>query len=262
MKKTLIYILGITFYSLTSFAQNDTIPQIVTDRSAQSESPYLVPKRSLQIESGISYTNREDNTDIMEMWSIGNTMLRYGVFEHFEIRLASSFENYKTSIKDTEIDSSYSGLGPVTAGFKVFIVEEKGIRPEIAISASITFRHLGSEYFRPTFSYPVGRLVMNHNLTRKLSFGYNMGFAYSGENADGFFIYSGVLGYKISNRFWSFAEVYGDFDNGNFPNHRADAGITFLAMNNLQLDVSGGLGLSNHVNRYFLSAGLSWRIPR
>jgi len=262
MRKTLIYILGLTICSLTSVAQNDSIPQINTDRPTQSAAPYLVPKGSFQIESGIIYTNREDQSDIMEMWSIGNTMLRYGVYDNFEVRLVGSFENSKTQVKSTEIDSSYSGIGPVTAGFKVFVVEEKGIRPEIAIVASITFRHLGSEYYSPTYSYPIGLLALNHNISKRLSFGYNIGFAYSGENADGFFIYTGVLGYKISNRFWSFAEVYGDFDNGNFPNHKVDAGLTYLVRNNLQLDVSGGFGITNDVNKYFLSTGLAWRIPR
>jgi len=264
MKKTLLYFLGFMFCGLTSIAQNDSIQPIIPDRPTQSISPYLVPKGSFQIESGAMFTSREDQSHVMEMWSIGNTLLRYGVYENFEVRLSSSFESNNTLVKNSEIDSSYNGMGPVSAGFKVFIVEEKGIRPEIAIIASITFRHIGSEYFRPTFSYPAGLIVMNHNITNRLSLGYNVGFAYSGENADGFFTYSGFLGYSISKRFWSFAEVYGNFDHGNYPNHKADAGLTYLLRNNLQLDVSGGFGLTgtDEVSRYFISAGLSWRIPR
>lgn len=264
MRKILIYILGFTIFSLNSIAQNDSIPQISTDRPTQAASPYLVPKGSLQIETGVIYTNQEDNTDIMEMWSIGTTMLRYGVYDNFELRLSSSFENYNTQVKNTEIDSSYGGIGPVSAGFKVFIVEEKGIRPEIAIVGTITFRHLGSKEFSPTYSYPLGLLAVNHNITKRISIGYNVGFSYSGEDADGFFVYSGLLGYKISNRFWSFAEVYGNFDHADFPDHNADLGLTYLLRNNLQLDVSGGFGLTgtDDLARYFLSAGLSWRIPR
>jgi len=262
LPKILIFILGIIVYSLAVVAQSDSIPQMSTDRPTQSVSPYLVNKGSFQIESGVVYTNLEDDTDIMKMWSIGNTLLRYGIYDNFEVRLSGSFENYSTHVKNTEIDSSYSGMGPVTAGLKVFIVEEKGIRPEIAIVGSITFRHLGSEYFYPTYSYPTGLLALNHNISKRLSFGYNAGFALNGENADGFFIYTGVLGYKISNRFWSFAEVYGNFDNANFPSHKVDAGLTYIIRKNLQLDLSGGLGLTSNENSYFLSTGLSWRIPK
>lgn len=263
MKKELILFFGIIAYSLAVIAQNDSIPQIITDRPTQSASPYLVPKGSFQIESGVVYTNMEDDIDIMEMWSIGNTMLRYGIYDNFEVRLSGSFESYNTQVKNSEIDSSYSGMGPVTAGFKVFIVEEKGIRPEIAIVGSITFRHLGSEYFYPTYSYPTGLLAMNHNITKRLSFGYNVGFAYDGEGkSDGFFTYSGFFGYTISKRFWSFAEIYGNFDNADLPNHKVDAGLTYVIRNNLQLDVSGGFGLATDVTQYFVSAGLSWRVPR
>lgn len=250
--------------SLATMAQNDSISPIIPDRPTQAASPYLVPKGSFQVETGVMCTSREDVEDDVELWSIGNTLLRYGVFDNFEIRLASSFENFNVQVKDSEIDSSYTGIGPVSAGFKVFIVEEKGIRPEIAIIGLITFRHLGSKDFSPTYSFPLGLLVVNHNITKKFSFGYNIGFSYSGEDADGFFLYSGVLGYKISNRFWSFAEVYGNFDHGDFPNHKADLGLTYLIRNNLQIDVSGGFGLTNSddVSRYFMSTGLSWRIPR
>ncbi len=83
MKKKLILFLGIIASSFVVVAQNDSIPQISTDRPTQAASPYLVPKGSFQIESGVIYTNREDNTDILEMWSIGNTMLRYGVYNNF-----------------------------------------------------------------------------------------------------------------------------------------------------------------------------------
>jgi hypothetical protein len=103
---------------------------------------------------------------------------------------------------------------------------------------------------------------MNHNISNRFSLGYNLGFAYNGENADGFFIYTGMLGYKISNRFWCFAEVYGNLDNGNLPNHSADAGFTYLVKNNLQFDISGGFGISDDVDKNFVSSGLSWRIPK
>lgn len=262
--KKIVHVFIILFLLLPFFiyAQTDSIPDIITDRPTQTESPYLVPKKTFQIESGIMCTNREDQTDIREMWSIGNTLLRYGVLKNLEIRVASSYESLNVYQKETGVDSSYHGIGAVSAGFKVFIVEEKGIRPEIAILGSITFRHLGNDNFSPTYSYPVGKLAVNHTLSKRFSFGYNIGFAYSGEDADGFFIYSAVLGYKISNRFWSFCEAYGKFDNGDFPNHRVDAGFTYLVRKNLQVDISGGYGLSSEVDRYFVSAGFGWRIPR
>jgi len=263
MKKIiLIYSLLIVLFPGAAFTQNDTIPNIGTDRPTQTVGPYIVPKGSFQIESGIIYTNRNDQTDINEQWSYATTLLRYGIFENFEVRLNSSYESTNTYVKEIQEDSTYNGMGPVTAGFKITLAKERGIRPELAIVASITFRHLGDINYRPTFSYPVGMLAATNTLSKRFSLGYNIGFAYSGEDADGFFIYTVYLGFQITNRLWSFAEAYGDFDNGNFPNHKWDAGLTYIIRHNLQIDISGGTGISEDVDKYFLNGGISWRIPK
>lgn len=263
MKKfILFYSLLIILLPVTTFAQNDIIPNISPDRPTQTVGPYIVPKGSFQIESGVIYTNTNDQTDINEQWSYATTMLRYGIFNNFEVRLNSSYESTTVYVKEAQGDSTYNGMGPVTAGFKITLAKERGIRPEIAIVASITFRHLGDENYSPTFSYPVGILAATNTLSKRFSLGYNIGFSYNGENADGFFIYTVYLGFQITNRLWSFAEVYGDFDNGAFPNHKLDAGLTYLIRHNLQFDVSGGTGISQNVDKYFLNGGISWRIPK
>lgn len=261
MKKNILICLFLLFL-FQSFAQNDTIPNISTDRPTVVISPYIIPKGSFQIESGVIYTNRNDQAEIQEKWDYATTLLRYAIFDNFEVNLFSSYQSSKVYIKENQQDSTYSGMGPLTAGFKIKLVEERGIRPELAIFASITFRHLGSEYYSPTYSYPVGILAATNTLSKRFSLGYNIGFAYDGETADGFFIYAVYLGFQITDRLWSFAELYGNFDNGNFPNHKWDAGLTYLLRHNLQIDVTGGTGFSSDVDKYFLNAGISWRIPR
>ncbi|MCD4730210.1 MAG: transporter [Bacteroidales bacterium] len=263
MKKIiLIYSLLVILFTGVTLAQNDTIPNISPDRPTQTVGPYIVPKGSFQIETGVIYTNRNDQKDRIELWSYATTLLRYGILDNFEVRLNSSYESTNVYVKETQEDSTYNGMGPVTAGFKITLAKERGIRPELAIVASITFRHLGNIYYRPTFSYPVGILAATNTLSKRFSLGYNVGFAYSGEDADGFFIYTVYLGFQITNRLWSFAEVYGDFDNGNFPNHKLNAGLTYLIRHNLQIDISGGTGISDDVDKYFLNGGVSWRIPK
>jgi hypothetical protein len=243
-------------------AQNDSIPFLNSDRPSQSESPYLMQKGYFQIETGAMYVDRDDSEKELQRIRLGTTLLRYGVFANFEIRITDSYEWMHVFMKEDLSDSTESGMGPVTAGFKVFVAEEKGIIPEMSILGNITFRHLGDEVFSPTYSYPSGKLLCRHSLTKNLSLGYNIGFGYSGENADGFFIYSGYLGYYITPKFWAFAEVYGNFDNGDTPSNRGDAGFSYRIRQNLQVDLSGGIAFDNNVNRYFGSVGLSWRIPR
>jgi len=242
--------------------QNDSVPSMVTDRPTQCVSPILVPRGLFQIESGFIYTSQNNESFKSNDLNILGTLLRYGIYNNFEIRLFGSFSNLSYRDKELNTDSTLSGLGPLSLGFKIHIVEEKGIRPELAIVADITLRHIGKDGFHPTYSYPTARLIASNTLSNKFALGYNMGFAYDGESADGFFIYSIVLGYNISSKVAAFIEPYGNFDHSAIPNHYLNGGFTYLIRRNLQLDLSGGIGLTEEVNESFISFGFSWRIPR
>lgn len=264
MKNFIILILFcLSIFNFRLTAQNESVPQIITDRPTQSVSPALVLKGSLQIETGIIYFSDINENYKREELNILGTLFRYGIFDNFEVRLFGSYSDVKYVDKELNTgDSTLSGLGPVTAGFKVHVVEEKGIRPELAIVADITLRHIGKDGLHPTFSYPVARLVANNTLSNKFSLCYNAGFAYGGESADGFFVYSIALGYSPIPKLSFFVEPYGNFDNSQIPNHLINGGITYLARNNLQFDLSGGIGLDSRTDKGFLSLGLSWRIPK
>lgn len=274
MKKLIILLLffyhgflltGQTEFPAAGYENADSLRQarpIVTDRPTQTISSSTVPRGTFQIETGFIFETTKDIDYSMDNWYLGTTLLRYGVWNNFEIRLGSHYQITNYELSETGSDSTAQGFGPLMTGFKVFIVEEKGLRPEIAIVAEMTLRHIGSLSYRPTFSHPVAKVAATHTLARNLSLGYNAGFAYNGETADGFFVYSGMLGYGIGSSVSAFAEVYGTFDHGNHPNHRIDGGFTFLVRRNLQLDLSFGTGFDNHIDKSFVSTGLSWRIPR
>lgn len=262
MKKLIFTLIIFTISLLPLLAQHDSIPGMVTDRPTASISPNLVGKGFFQIETGVIYLNRKDNSSTLKNLSLATTLLRYGILPNLELRLESSYESTKIHYNEINSDSSYSGMGPLAASFKVFVCEEKGIRPQLAIIGAVVLRHLGHDSYKPTFSYPIGKLAASHTLSKRWSLGYNIGFAYDGETADGFFVYSLFTGYAITSKLWTFVELYGNFDNGNFPNHKLDGGFTYLLRNNLQIDLTGGYGLDTDVNRFFINGGISWRIPR
>ena len=238
------------------------LPPVNPDRPTQTATAYAVPHKTLLIETGFLYETTDSPESNHENIYLGTTLLRYGLWERFELRLASYYGITRDEQKEPVSDTTISGFGPLTAGFKVHVVKEKGIRPKIAIIGEITMRHLGSSTYRPTYSYPVAKIAASHTLTSDLSLIYNAGFAYNGENADGFFIYSIMLSYSITPWCAVFGEAYGSFDHGNLPNHRIDGGFTFPVRNNLQLDISGGTGFDRTIDKSFISTGISWRIPR
>ena len=76
--------------------------------------------------------------------------------------------------------------------------------------------------------------------------------------------------FNLSDKLSLFTEWYGeraisfDYDRYRSYNkyfHKLDGGILFLINKNLQVDISGGIGLTEDIStyRYLLSTGLSWR---
>lgn len=237
-------------------------PDLVTDRPDQTESSSTVPKNSLQIETGFVYENIKKDELEFTNWGIATTLLRYGVWDNFELRLGSYYQSSKLKSYFYNLDSTQSGIGPVVVGFKVYVVEEKGIRPELSIMADLTLNKVGNLDYRPSYTYSSIKILASHTLSDFFSLGYNIGYGNNGENAGGFFVYSAVLGMSISDNFGAFAELYGTSANGDSPHTRVDAGLTYLLRHNLQLDVSGGTGLDSGIKMYFVNFGLTWRIPR
>ena len=105
------------------------------------------------------------------------------------------------------------------------------------------------------------RFAFSHTLTERFSFGYNLGAEWEGASGPGYF-YSAVLGIGLTQTLGMFVEPFGLLAPEEANKHLLDAGLTWLVLPNLQLDLSGGVGLNEAASDYFISAGLSYRIPR
>jgi hypothetical protein len=259
MKKCGLFLI-LFFCSLLLIGQDISLPILVTGRPGRSESASTLAKNSFQIEMGIMREHKDNEEFDKNAVGFATTLLRYGVWDNFELRLESFYGSTHSNDKINDTDTIYNGFGPLTAGFKVHVVEESGIRPEISILSSITLRHIGNENYAPVFSYPRSLAAFSHTLSNKFDLGYNAGFAYNGYSADGFFIYSMILYYHISKVVSCFGEFYGNFDHGNLPRFRIDGGFTFDLRKNLILDISAGYGFDRDINQNHLSFGYIWRI--
>ena len=256
-----LLLLMLAVYRLNGQDAKTTYPVINTDRPTQAFSPYIVPQGTLQIETGFSFEQESNDNDDLLRYDLAGTQLRYGLFDNFELRAFGFYSIKEISPKSGVKDSTLSGFGPLRLGFKVHVVEEDGWRPEMAVIANLTLRHIGEEEFAPVFSYPIASILFANTLAGNLSLVYNAGFAYSGKNADGFFIYRVALNYAVLDKLVLFVEPYGNFDQGDLPNHKLNGGLMYLLANNLQLDVSYGIGFSKDISKSFGGIGLSWRIP-
>lgn len=105
------------------------------------------------------------------------------------------------------------------------------------------------------------RFSFAHTLSDRFSLGYNLGVEWNGESAVPSYFYSIALGSGITDKLGMFIESYGLILKESEGEHLLDMGFTYLMLPNLQLDISGGIGLNDESIDNFISAGLSLRLP-
>lgn len=255
-------ILVLCIFSFTLIKAQETTPELITDRPDQTESSAVVPHKSLQIETGFIWSNDANDAFKQTNTTYNSTLLRYGLLKNFELRLGMEYNKELLEDKLTNVENSIKGISPLHVGFKINITEEKGLMPEMAILGGLNMPFTANEDFKTDYTGIVIRFAFTHTLSDRFSFAYNLGTEWDGDSAIPGYFYSAVLGASLADRFGLFAEFYGTFYENNSQEHLFNAGVTFLVIPNLQLDVSAGLGLNENALDNFISAGLSYRLPK
>lgn len=245
----------------TSFSQEKTNPEtLVTDRPDQTESPTVVPKGYLQIETGGFYEDTEEKNLNQKTTTFNTTLLRYGLLKNLEIRVGWDFSEVRTETNGMKLDNIASGFSPLLIGTKLSISEEKGILPEIGFLAHLYLPFIAGTDFKPETTGADFRFSFAHTLTEKSSLSYNLGASWGDDSSETSYIYTLSYGYSIIKNLGIYAELYGDLPENSKANHLWDAGITYLLSKSVQLDATVGSGISKGQN-LLLSAGVSVRLP-
>jgi hypothetical protein len=155
-------------------------------------------------------------------------------------------------------------------GTKLYFWEEQGWLPETALLAGVSLP-VGKDPFSSGRADPSFRFSLSHTLSDRLSLGYNLGATWEStldETNDrdtlSLFNYTAVLGIGLSERAGLFVEAFGDipFRAQIGSRHSLDGGFTYLIRDNLQIDGSAGIGLSDNADDWFVGLGVSARLPR
>jgi hypothetical protein len=248
MKKHKIVLIMMLLVSGIMFSQD--LPSIQTDRPDQTECPFIVPTNYFQLENGFSYEKTKPNSTEIVAPTI---LTRFGINDHFELRLITEY------IIDKINSEKKSGFNPIMIGFKTRLFEEKGIIPVTSFISHISIPKAASKNFKTTFYAPEFRFTMQHTLSDKQSLSYNIGAEWNGETAEPTFIYTLTTGYSITEKIGGYIELYGFVPQIEKPDHRCDAGLTYLFNPNHQLDISSGIGFSKTSPKYYFSLGYSFR---
>lgn len=257
-----VSIVFLLLYSIAASAQDrDNVAGMVTDRPDQTESPTVVPKGFLQVETGSFYESLEIAGIQEERWVFNTSLLRYGLLENVELRLGWDYEEIATTINDVSLDNVLNGLSPLLLGTKIAIAQEKSGWPEVGFIGHLFLPFSASSDFKPETTGADFRFAFSHTLNERSNISYNLGGEWGDDAAQIAYIYTIAYGYSITDNFGVYAELYGDLPENSSANHLWDAGITYLLSANVQLDATIGSGITDSQD-ILLSAGLSFRIPR
>lgn len=240
--------LMITIISLMVFIELNA--QIITDRPDQTESSSTVGNRNLQIESGLLIGFEGDAPNSVRQILAPTNLFRYGISKGVELRFLSQFETLKNG------NLSIQGISDIEIGTKIQILKEENEDVEIALLSHLIVPTGTSELTSDNFG-TINKLCLSHDLNEKMSVGYNLGYNYFGKN-DEALTYSIALGIGVNKQVGIYIEPYGEMVNFDEMVLNFDAGLTYLANENLQFDFSFGTGINERMN--YISAGFSWLI--
>jgi hypothetical protein len=274
MKKNIFLVLLAALLPLVLLAQAPQpgeAPDLDTDRPGVTQSPTVVPRSSWQLEAGLQYKKEELQLVKLKELLYPEVLLRFGVLEWAELRLATAYKQQRRDWDDggAVITNRSSGLENLQLGAKLNLFEGRGVLPEIGLLANVVLP-VGKAAFRPPHAAPEGRLLFNSKLSEKFELQYNAGYRKYNDQQDyqGEAIYSVAGNLKLTGEFTLFGEFYGFKAKGATPENTVDMGLLVQLRPNLQWDLVVGtvlsdLGLASQDEPdVFAGTGLSWRLPR
>ena len=236
-------------------AQTDTlmmVKPIEADRPDQTETASLVPKGYFQMENGFSIEDTEPGF----LYTYPSTLWKVGVNENFEVRIITEYINIQHQ-PNPDVD----GLLPIQVGFKAKMLEQHGVVPKTSFIGHLSLPGIASKQFTTTYFAPSMRLAFQHVITDMFTVSYNLGAQWDGEDPRPDFLYTLATGVTVYRGLGAYLEVYGEVPQQREDDfrHRLDGGLTYLISNDVMVDVSGGIGLSDNAPERYVAIGFSYR---
>lgn len=217
---------------------------IETDRPCISNSPTIVPKYYLQLETGGLIERRSNYTDIY----LPSLLLKYGVNDRLELRLSNSVQN---------ITEQGVGLGTTGLGFKTSLLPERCWFPRVSFMGQINLPNWASEEYRAKYIAPQFRFLCVHHLSQKTNLGYNLGMEWLGFDAEHRWLGTLYVQQQWNTSLGTQLEMFNYYSRSLEWSYGFDMGFTYQFLRNHQLDFYGGAAVND--SYFFASVGYSYR---
>ena len=275
MRITLLVLAILFMYQIQVYSQGNEPGEIVTDRPDQTESADILLPGYYQFEGGVNYERKSEDrifffgvSTLTEQYTTVPALLRIGVFENFELRIATiyTYDTYKSYYPAGVIStfSTYTSYGflPLELGTKIKLTDESKYIPKSAFLFTVNIPEIAGPAYDNNGSTAEFRVALSKTLSERFSVGMNLGAEYGGSNDNAVGLYTLSLAGEIYKNLGGFVEVYGNFADGSEPYHYVDGGLTYKILKNLQIDFSAGTLYSDEISDFFIGGGISVRLPR
>jgi hypothetical protein len=242
--------------SVIGFAQSLPVtrdPEIVTDRPDVTESSIVVPKGSLQVENGATWTSDHGS----QTFDLSESLLRFGVSTRTEIRLV--VPNYLDSLS---APNSVSGFGDIALGMKQQIGPLPGgfdLSVIIALGLPTGADRISSQGYDPFIKFP-----WSNELRDGWSIGGMQSLFWNTDSGkrNGVWEPTFYIEKEITKPWNVFAEYAGDFAQRGGSKQIAHFGVAYRITTRQQIDMHFGFGVSPAAPRHFFAVGYSFRIDK
>ncbi len=246
MKMRVLTVLTLLLFGLTSnlYAQDGAL---ITDRPDFTESPVVVPQGSIQVELGGTAESSNSST----VYALGETLVRYGFFKSLELRLGAP------SRISGDVDDA--GFNDASIGLK-WELGSMGDTWDVGLIGIVSLP-TGDEDFSSDAVDPSFILAAGGQLTERISLGTQFQGWYGTFGDDRLFDWGGtvVLGLPLTEMLSGFAELAFIVPEEGSTQTVVHGGFA-LAVGRLgQIDIHGGVGVSDAAPDSFFGAGFSFR---
>jgi len=229
----------------------DTVPEIITDRPDVTDAATVVPRGSLLVENGLTFT-RDHGQPLLDGTQ---SLIRFGVTPRTELRLG--VPDYVAALGSTP---DTSGFGDSSVGFKQQLGPLLG-QVELAVIAGVSLP-TGARGVSSGGYDPFVKLPWSLELGRSWSIGGMLSLFWLTEagrrNATGqptFYIER-----QITKPWDVFIEYAADYPTHGGPRPILHAGTAYRITPRNQVDLHIGMGVSRAAPDFFVGIGYSFRL--
>jgi hypothetical protein len=235
-------------------AEGQEPERMETDRPDQTECPFIVPTGWIQYEMGFNFEKNAPGSHTLVYPAL---LSKYGISKRFELRVITNLLSNR-EYTGTHYET-ITGVEPVQLGFKVALLEEKGLFPKTSLIAHVALPHFASSKLHAEKPAPNFVFTMQHTVNSFCGIGYNLGAEWDGFSNTPAFIYRFSPGFTIGKNGYVYAEAFGFIQSNETADHNVDGGFAYYINNNIKLDISAGKGLSAVSMDYYIALGASFR---